>query len=156
MMTNISIDKVSIIYHGSPYEMQTEMSRGPLAEGEHSRKEIAGGLAGLRPASPPAILFCRGHTLPSPSISVCISYWYPWLIILTAWTLMFFNMCFDHKKSPKVRLWCFLMMSINRTNGSWKSYKVVLFWFRCVGGLSSRRLLPKHRRFKASAVTNWA
>ena len=46
-----------MIYHESPYEMQTEMSRGPLAEDEHSRKEIAGGLAGLRPASPPAIPF---------------------------------------------------------------------------------------------------
>ena len=30
------------IVHGSPYEMQTEMSRGPLAEDEHSRKGNVG------------------------------------------------------------------------------------------------------------------
>ena len=38
----ISIRKATMIYHGSPHEVQTEMSRGPLAEDEHSRKEIAG------------------------------------------------------------------------------------------------------------------
>ena len=31
-----SIRKVIKIYHESPHEMQTEMSRGPLAEDEHS------------------------------------------------------------------------------------------------------------------------
>ncbi len=35
-------------YHGHPYEMQTEMSRGPLAKNEHSRKKMVGqsGLGG--------------------------------------------------------------------------------------------------------------
>ena len=35
----ISIERAIMIYHGSPYEMQTEMSRGPLAEDEHCRKK---------------------------------------------------------------------------------------------------------------------
>ena len=38
--TSISIRKVINIYNESPYEMQTEMSRGPLAEDEHSKKEM--------------------------------------------------------------------------------------------------------------------
>ena len=45
--------------------MKTDMSRGPLAEDEHSRKGNAGG----RPAfgrPPPHFLFCRGHPLPFP------------------------------------------------------------------------------------------
>ena len=41
------------------------MSRGPLAEDEHSRKGNVGGTS-LRPAAPPHFLFCRGHPLPFP------------------------------------------------------------------------------------------
>ena len=46
--------------------MQTGMSRGPLAEDEHSRKKEQWGAAGLRPAAPTHFLFCRGHPLPFP------------------------------------------------------------------------------------------
>ena len=58
------------MFHGSPYEMQTEMSRGPLAVDEHSRKGNG------RPAfgrPPPHFLFCRGHPLPSP-LHVCLHF----------------------------------------------------------------------------------
>ena len=42
---------------------QTEMSRGPLAEDEHSRKGMVGGPPAGRP---PPFLFWRGRPLPSP------------------------------------------------------------------------------------------
>ena len=49
----MSIRKVIMIFRGSPYEMQTEMSRGPLAEDEAQHpptqpKRKKGGCAVLR------------------------------------------------------------------------------------------------------------
>ena len=81
--TSISIRKVSMIYyHEFPYEIQTEMIRGPLAEDEHSIKEIEGGrLAGLRPAGrPPTISFmlCSSSARGPLDIPVCISYGDSW------------------------------------------------------------------------------
>ena len=58
-----------MIDHESLYEMQTEMSRGPLAEDEHSRKDIEGG----RPAALLQFLFCRGHPLPFP-LHFCLDF----------------------------------------------------------------------------------
>ena len=43
---NISIREVMMIYHGSPYEVQTEMQG--KAEGDRGRKKIAG-RCGRRP-----------------------------------------------------------------------------------------------------------
>ena len=55
-------------------QMQTEMSRGPLAEDEHSRKGMVGAALGR----PPPFLFCRGHPLPFPlhfCLHLCIDLW---------------------------------------------------------------------------------
>ena len=53
---SISIRKKSMIYHGSPYEMQTEM------QGERQRMSKRNGRGGRRP--PPPFLFCWAHPLP--------------------------------------------------------------------------------------------
>ena len=58
-------------------KLRTEMSRGPLAEDEHSRKEIVGG---GRPSAgrPPHNFFSAVVILcQTPCISVCISYGNP-------------------------------------------------------------------------------
>ena len=69
----ISIRKVMMIYHGSPHEVQTEMSRGPLAEDDHGREEITGGgAAECRPAPVISFLLCSSSVRGPLDISVCI------------------------------------------------------------------------------------
>ena len=81
-----------MIYHGSPYEVQTEISRGPLSEDEHSSEEIAGAgrPSALRPHNffSAVVILCQ-----TPCISVCISYgdpgWGSWHFCLQ-WRAIFF------------------------------------------------------------------
>ena len=49
------------------------MSRGPLAEDEHSKKGIVGGAAGRRPP-PPHFLLCYAHPLPGVPLTFLFAF----------------------------------------------------------------------------------
>ena len=90
-------------------QMQTEMSRGPLAEDEHSRKEMRGGAAGLRLAAPPSFLFCRGHPLPFPlhfCLHLCAGLWGHTLSCCFSYFKWSWNACIHASMHPCIMHGC--------------------------------------------------